>query len=375
MATVVVQKRIGKKGMGYAIHYADPISGKKKHYGTFKKYKEAHREANELRSVIDSGKLPESKRKKLNLMTFSEVADALIQEWEIRLKRRELSETTVAGYRILLNVLERNFGARLLCKIKEDEILKFRDSEIDRNSIISANRYLTIIKFLFNHGLKLNATIENPVSGIKLLNEKDHARKEFLLPGRIDKLFEASKKTRAKYYLPAIIFLGAEHGASKQEVLSLTWSKIDFQYDGKGIINLFRTKNSKERTEFLMPRTKKALLEWKNHLGRKRMKAGIKEPKSNHVFCRIDGSPIKEFKKAWWRALEIAGIESFHFHDLRHTFCSNLILSGANLKDVKEMIGHADISMTDRYTHIYEGHRIRVQDQLTEHYSNGEPEN
>jgi DNA invertase Pin-like site-specific DNA recombinase len=75
--------------------------------------------------------------------------------------------------------------------------------------------------------------------------------------------------------------------------------------------------------------------------------------------------------KAWWRALEIACIKDFHFHDLRHTFCSNLILSGAGLKDVKEMIGHSDISMTDRYSHLTLAHKLHKQEQLAEHYVNG----
>ena len=93
--------------------------------------------------------------------------------------------------------------------------------------------------------------------------------------------------------------------------------------------------------------------------------------KSDHVICRIDGTPIKCFNKAWWHALKDAGISDFHFHDLRHTFCSNLILSGGGLKDAKEMIGHSDIAMTDRYSHISTDHVIHKQDQPAEHYNEG----
>ena len=110
----------------------------------------------------------------------------------------------------------------------------------------------------------------------------------FRFPPQIADLIDASQKTRSKFYMPAMIFLGAEHGAAKQEILSLEWSDI----------------------------------------------------------------------------------KDFHFHDLRHTFCSNLILSGASLKEVKEMIGHANISMTDRYSHLSLNHKISKQDQLAVHYSN-----
>jgi integrase len=46
----------------------------------------------------------------------------------------------------------------------------------------------------------------------------------------------------------------------KQEILSLRWRDIDFDYGGTGLIRFYRTKNSLEHTGFLMPRTKDALL-------------------------------------------------------------------------------------------------------------------
>jgi len=182
--------------------------------------------------------------------------------------------------------------------------------------------------------------IENAAKNLKLLSEKRHKRKRFLLPSEINMLIEATQETRAKYYLPAIMYLGVEHGAATQEILSLKWSATDFHYKGVGLINLFRTKHGKSRTEFVMPRTKQALLQWHNHLNWKREREKITEIKSSFVFCRTDGSPIKSFKKVWWKVLQLAGIKDLNFHDLRHTFCSNLLLSGDSLKDVKEMIGH-----------------------------------
>ena len=125
-----------------------------------------------------------------------------------------------------------------------------------------------------------------------------------ILPAKLDTLIQATQKTKAKFYMPAIIYLGAEHGASKQEILSLKWSEIDFDFGGMGIIRLYRTKNGRERTEFLMPRTKKSLLEWRDHLKWMRHRRKIDAVKSDHVFCRLDGTPIKCFNKAWWRACE-----------------------------------------------------------------------
>lgn len=94
---------------------------------------------------------------------------------------------------------------------------------------------------------------------------------------------------------------------------------------------------------------------------------------SDIVFSHLNGSPIKCFNRAWWVAIQLAGIKDFHFHDLRHTFCSNLIISGAGLKEVKEMIGHSDISMTDRYSHLSMDHKLIKQKHLSSYYDTHVP--
>jgi site-specific recombinase XerD len=118
-----------------------------------------------------------------------------------------------------------------------------------------------------------------------------------------------------------------------------------------------------------MPRTRKALLDWQAHIEWMRKRKRIEPVDNVFVFCRLNGTPIKRFDKAWRNVLKIAGIDDFHYHDLRHTFCSNLILSGSDLKEVKDMIGHRDLSTTDRYSHLTAVHKKQNQERLAKHYA------
>jgi integrase len=166
-----------------------------------------------------------------------------------------------------------------------------------------------------------------------------------------------------------MIYLGAEHGASKQEILDLKWSDINFDFDGRGLIRFFRSKTKRERTEYLMPQTKQALLEWQTHQAWMRHRKRKRDKGPGFVFCRLDGRPIQRIDGAWREARRLAGLKDFHFHDLRHTYCSCLLLSGSDLKDVKEMIGHKDLAMTDRYGHLTPSHKLLRQEQLARFYS------
>jgi site-specific recombinase XerD len=373
MATVTIQKRTREKGIRYLIYYKDPLSGKKKYYKTFQRLRDAQQVANDLRGLLDEGRLVEVSKAKqrLNMITFGDVADSLNMLWESRRKRSNLSEKTFEGYCYWLGALRKTFEKRLLCEISEKEIIDYRNSLASNVFNITSNRFLFVIKQVFAHGLELNAVKDNPSTKVAYLSEKEHERNQFLMPDQLKKLVDASQQMKAGTYLSAMIYLGAEHGASRQEILTLKWADIDFNFDGRGLIRFFRSKTKRQRTEYLMPQTRQALLEWREHQAWMRHRKKITDNGPGLVFCRLDGTPIQRFDKAWRKARRLAGFENIHFHDLRHTFCSNLLLSGSDLKDVKEMIGHRDLSMTDRYSHLTPIHKLSRQEKLAQFYSCG----
>ncbi len=63
---------------------------------------------------------------------------------------------------------------------------------------------------------------------------------------------------------------------------------------------------------------------------------------------------------AFRTACDQAGITDFRFHDLRHTFASHLIMAGADLVTVMELLGHVGINMTLRYSHLVPEHKAQA---------------
>ena len=372
MATVTIAARSRKNGKSYVVQYLDPDTGKKKYHSSFRRKDLAQQEANKLRIILDDGHIPEAKRKRKERAgrTFKEVAEICEHDWRRRCKEGSLRPATMDGYMTFLKPLVRHFGASLIGRITREDILNYRVDLIERKSKVLANRRLFILKQIFAKAAELDLIKKDEIAGIRYLSEREHERKSFMTPEMVDKLLEAASRNKAKHYLPLAILLAVEHGASKQEVLDLTWSDIDFDSGENGIIRLRRTKTNIVRVQRLMPRTREALLKRKQHLEKKRSSGGI-EVKGDHVVGHLDGSRMNGFKSAWRKVCKELGLEDFHFHDNRHTYCSNIIMAGGSLKHAKEMIGHKTLRMTDRYSHLEGAEDNPVQAALAAHYAVG----
>jgi len=136
--------------------------------------------------------------------------------------------------------------------------------------------------------------------------------------------------------LTPIVLLAVNTGMRRGELWKLRWGDVDLKGGGLTI----RGENSKAGQSRHIPL---------NTTARKVLKT-----------IRGDATPLPnvpvfsaaEFKSAWTRVLRDAEIERFRFHDLRHTFASKLVQAGTDLAVVRELMGHADISMTLRYAHL-----------------------
>jgi integrase len=131
-------------------------------------------------------------------------------------------------------------------------------------------------------------------------------------------------------HLHAIVTVALNTGLRLGEVLGLTWGRVDFS---RGVILLEQTKNGRRR-EVPMNRAVDDVL----------------SPLARAHGGRVFGP--RSVRRAFESACERAKLINFHFHDLRHTFASWLVMRGRPLKEVQELLGHQTITMTMRYAHL-----------------------
>jgi integrase/recombinase XerD len=118
----------------------------------------------------------------------------------------------------------------------------------------------------------------------------------------------------------------------------------------RGVVRA-RGKGSKER---LVPAGQKALAAVRVYLssGRPRLVRKANEPK---LFLNFRGGPLTRqgLYKIILRRAEAAGLGGkMSPHTLRHSFATHLLSGGCDLRSVQEMLGHADLSTTQLYTHL-----------------------
>ena len=90
-----------------------------------------------------------------------------------------------------------------------------------------------------------------------------------------------------------------------------------------------------------------------------------KHPGSPYIFAESDGKPPKDIRKSFFTAFKKSGIINFRFHDLRHTYASQLVMPGVEINTTRELLGHKDIRMTLRYSHLSPDHKKRAVETLS----------
>jgi integrase len=288
-------------------------------------------------------------KKRVQRVSFEELVDKYLELHATpQIKRSWHSDVDT------IKVLKRWFGGKYLDEITPALVAKFKNDRREESSPATTNRGLACLRTMINKAKEWDMfSGDNPISKVKLFKE-DNKRLRFLEQEEIDKLLETIDKLAAKYpkqcsHLKAIVICAMHTGMRKGEILNLKWRDCDFKRD---IIYVTETKNGERREIPLDAFLKNTLI------------AVPKHEKSAFIFCDKEGKPFGDIKKSFLTALKNSGILNFHFHDLRHTFASQMRMAGVGLDRIAEYLGHKSLQMTQRYAHLSPEYRKRDFDAL-----------
>ncbi|MGI8787382.1 MAG: tyrosine-type recombinase/integrase [Pyrinomonadaceae bacterium] len=169
---------------------------------------------------------------------------------------------------------------------------------------------------------------------VKMLTEPE-PRERFLSNQEKTNLFEV---LRDNNQLLAIVLIGLTTGWRKGQILSVKKQDLDCANQAVTIIKSKRNPARKIIVPDFIWRIFQCLAD---------------EAKSEWLFYNEKtGKRLGDSKTAWRTALRRAGIEGLHFHDIRHTFATELFDLGGREFTVQTALGHSDIKTTRGYTHV-----------------------
>ena len=148
-------------------------------------------------------------------------------------------------------------------------------------------------------------------------------------------------------WLRAVVVAAIHTGARQGELLALTWDDVDLD---RGQVEFRMTKNGESRVVRLSETVRALLRELPSRFH------------GGHVFRNHGGKPIHRDGLTWSfrRAVRLACLQGFRFHDLRHSAASFLVQAGVSLNTVREILGHRSLAMTLRYAHLAPDHQAEA---------------
>jgi integrase/recombinase XerC len=219
----------------------------------------------------------------------------------------------------------------------------------------SLQRLLSSIRGLFRWLLREGQVEQNPAVAVRAPKSARH------LPGTLDvdtiaQLLDFPAETPLAVRDKAIMELFYSSGLRLSELAELTWNQLDLQ---SGLVAV-TGKGNRGRMVPVGRQAIDALLEWR------KARAGLADLGEPAVFVSRLGRPIAprtiQARIKYW-AIRQGLPSNVHPHLLRHSFASHVLESSGDLRAVQELLGHADISTTQVYTHLDFQHLARVYDQ------------
>lgn len=212
----------------------------------------------------------------------------------------------------------------------------------------TVNRELACLRAMFNHAIKAEVPVKNPISkiGVKALKE-DNEKSRVLSYDEQDKYL-----AKASPMLRDVANLILETGMRPEEVVRIR--PEDLHLDQDYLFNPYgKTKAAKRRIK--LTTLAKSIIE-----RRAASRKGI------YLFPHEDdpNRPVPRLNNAHDSALKHSGLDHFVLYDCRHTWATRAVEAGVDLVTLAAMMGHSRIQMVLRYAHPSQEHQFRAMDLI-----------
>jgi integrase len=269
------------------------------------------------------------------------------------LSEHQAHPATHTRYKVSAVALRKHFSDAQLDRITPEEVERFKTfrslqiSPRTKRKVKPAtvNRELACLKALFNHVLKTDVALPNPVSRVKFFEEHNEQTRVLAYPEQEVYLAIATPVLRD------VATLMLELGMRPEEVYRIRRENVHV-LQGYLFNPYGKTKAAKRRVP--LTSAAKAVL-------KQRMKSdGI------YLFpCETDAHrPIPKVNNAHDRAVKESKLEPFRLYDLRHTWATRAAMSGIDLVTLAAMLGHSRIQMVLRYAHPTQEHQHQAMERL-----------
>jgi integrase len=290
-----------------------------------------------VRQALLSGKFGREEEAEKECPRFDQFAEEFVSTYAVvNNKPSEVSAKRVN----LNNHLGPVFGKKRLDEISARDVEAYEAAKLKQGlSPKSVNNQLAVLGRMLRIARRWELLDRVPEIALLSLPPQEF---DFLDFGEADRLI-----TGADSRWRPMITLALRTGLRLGELRALRWEDVDLvagrlvvrRAAWKSVIGTPKSGRSRE-----VDLSDQALSALKSH----------RHLRGSLVFCSEDGGLLTEgaCKRPVWRACRKAGIRRIGWHVLRHTFASHLVMRGAPLKAVQELLGHADIKMTMRYAHM-----------------------
>jgi integrase len=214
----------------------------------------------------------------------------------------------------------------------------------------TVNRELACLKAVFNHAIKGDANLRNPVSRVKFLAEQNDQNRV------VTYVEQETYLQKATPNLKDVAILVVETGMRPEEVFNLKRDDVNLS---EGFLTVHRGKTPAARRRIALTKAAAAML--KGRLG-----ASVGSP---YVYPHSDdpARPLPNVHGAHHRALRKSKVAPFRLYDLRHTWATRAAECGIDPVTLAAMLGHSRIQMVLRYAHPTQIHQTSAMERVETH--------